>query len=229
MEHSGFNAVDLSVLGLLLVSGGLAFLRGFVREIFALGTWVGAAAASVFLYPVARPWVVQHLHIKNEMAASAATGLGIFCLALIILIPIGMLCSNLIRGQTLTAIDRSLGFVFGLVRGLLVLCLLFLGMTFLWPETSKMPDWLAQAKTRPILAYGAEMIRGLVPKDAQEKAAAALAKTRDDAERAAEDAKRLQSIATPAPAAADGKNGEEPSYGDDIRNKLNDLIDKKGQ
>ena len=225
MEHSGFNVIDLSVLGILVLSGVLAFFRGFVREIFSLGTWTGAAALAVFLYPIAKPWVAQHFGLKNEMAVDAASALGLFCASLIVLIPIGNLCAGLVKGDTLTAIDRSLGFVFGLVRGALILCILYLGMTFLWSDPAKLPNWLAEAKTRPILTMGAEAIRSFVPKDKQEKAADEVRKTKESADRAAEDAQRLQNIATPTPATT--KPVIDPVYTDEIRKGLNEFIDQK--
>lgn len=226
MEHQGFNVADITVIIILLVSGGLAFMRGLVREVFALGTWVGASAAAVFLYPLVKPLVAAH--IKNEMAVDAATGLGIFCAALIILIPLGNFFASMIKGETLTAIDRSLGFVFGLVRGLLFLCLFYLCVTFLWSDPEKFPDWLASAKSRPLLSYGAEVLKNLVPKDAQEKAAEDVRKTRDRAEKAVEDAQRLQEMASPAPTAS-GKDHPAPAYDDSQRNGLGNLIDQKSK
>jgi uncharacterized membrane protein required for colicin V production len=72
-------------------------------------------------------------YIKNEMGADAAAALALFCASLIVLIPVGHLVSSLIKGDTLTAIDRSLGFVFGLIRGALVVSLLYLGASWIWP------------------------------------------------------------------------------------------------
>src|SRR5262249_54080199 len=114
-QHSGLNIVDIVVFATILLSGALALWRGLVRELLSLAAWVGAAMATVYFYPHLRPWM--HEHIKSEFGADAATGLTIFCAALIVLIPIGYLISGLVRGRALTAIDRSLGFVFGLGRG----------------------------------------------------------------------------------------------------------------
>ncbi len=225
-QHSGFNVVDLSVLVVLLLSGGLAFWRGLVREVFSLGAWVGASFAAVTLYPVAKPWV--HSHIKSEMGSDAATALGLFCLAMIILIPIGNLLSGMVKGKTLTAIDRSLGLVFGFVRGLLVMSLLYLAATwvFLDKKEDTLPDWLAEARTEPVLAFGADLVKELMPQDEQDKAAAAMRKKRDQGIDAVEAAEQLERLSTPTPAV---KGGDAPAYEDDARTKMNDLVEKKGR
>ncbi len=224
MENSGFNTVDLLVFATLLVSGVLAFMRGFVREIFSLGAWVGASMFSVFMYPTAKPWV--HHHIKNEMAADAATALGLFCLGLVVLIPIGHLLAGMVKGRALTAIDRSLGFVFGLTRGVLVVCLLFMITLLIWPKTEDMPDWLAEAKTRPLLSAGAEIVKDLVPKDKREKMADEIRKQHDAGVEAKDAAQQLIRLSTPKPVE---KEKTDPAYGNDDRNEMNDLVDQKAK
>jgi len=162
-QHSGLNVVDLVVFAVILLSGALALWRGFVREFFSLAAWTGAALVMVYFFPLLYPWM--HHQIKSEFGAQAATGMSLFCLALVIFIPLGYFMSSFVRGRALTAIDRSLGFVFGLARGVLVVCLLFLITLWIWPEKKKEPEVLAQAKTRPILAYGAEAMKDLLPQN----------------------------------------------------------------
>ena len=107
----------------------------------------------------------------------------------------------LIRGSTLTMIDRSLGFVFGIVRGVLIVCLVYLvASSILWPDIDKpveqqvaidqpvsqqkpsdekvaarqkltmsAPKWLMAARTRPMLAGGADMLKEFIPDSVLEK------------------------------------------------------------
>jgi membrane protein required for colicin V production len=161
------NIVDYIVFGIILLSGLLALFRGFVREVLSLASWVGAAAATVYFYPQLRPWM--HAHIKSDFGADALTGLVLFCLALAILIPIGYLISGLVRGRALTAVDRSLGFVFGLARGVLVVCLLCLITLWIWPDVKKTPDELVQARTRLYMVAGAAEIKSFLPKEEMDK------------------------------------------------------------
>ena len=70
MEHTGFNTFDYIVIGFLLLAGFHAFRRGFVKEVFMLGTWIGASIIAATYYPSLTPWVMSH-DIKNEIAAQA--------------------------------------------------------------------------------------------------------------------------------------------------------------
>jgi membrane protein required for colicin V production len=140
MDRFGINIVDLSIVVILLISGGLALLRGLVREVVVLGVWIGSTVFTAMLYPIAKPWMGHY--IKNEMGADAATAVALFCVSLIVLIPLGSLISGFVKGRTLTAIDRSLGFIFGLIRGALVISLLYLGASWIWPDLDHQHEWL---------------------------------------------------------------------------------------
>lgn len=223
MEASGTGTFDLVVLGLLLLSGLMALFRGLVREVFSLGTWLGATAAALFLTPAASPWF--HQRIENELAATAAASISVFCGALLILIPLSNLGASMVKGRTITAIDRSLGFVFGVVRGILVVSLLYLCALWIWPEKDQQPKWLVEAKTQPFLMAGAETMRSLIPKEKLEKAAEEAKKQQEMARKAVEDAKRLQELATPVPVT---KENTATNYPPDDSQKMNKLIGSQG-
>lgn len=224
MENAQFNVFDLLVAAVLVASGVFAFRRGLIKEILALGTWVLAAVFTFSFYPMARPFFNEH--IKNAMLADAATAVGLFCLAIVTLVPLGDYLTGLVKSPTLSSIDRSLGFVFGIVRGFVIMCLLYLATTFIWPEgTDMQPSWLAGARTKPALAYGVDMIKSLVPENAEEEAAKQLERSREAAREAVEDARRLEDISTPVPVYK-GNKGETPSYGDDTRGSMDNLIDR---
>ena len=182
--HSGFTNLDYIVIGIVLFSGLLALMRGFVREIFSLIAWAGAYFAATKFYPLAMPFV--HHYIKSDKAVEWASMAAVFTVTLIILVILGSIVCSFIKGNTLTAIDRSLGFVFGLARGVLVVCIIYLVATIvLWPDLDKVqsakaatedeapqqqekghnapPDFLVQAKTRPLVAYGANVLKALIP------------------------------------------------------------------
>lgn len=226
MEHTQFNSFDVTMALILGVSGIFAFRRGLVREITSLGTWILSALFSFAFYPVAKPFF--HKHIENAMLADAATALGLFSLAIIVLVPLGDYLGTLVKGPRLGAIDRSLGFVFGLVRGFLIICLAFLGLVFVWPEEKpeQQPEWLAKSRVKPALAYGVKIIQSLVPEDASAMIAREAKDSRESAEEAAQAARQLEDISTPVPfnhATAE----EASSYGEKARDTMNDLMDGK--
>jgi len=220
--HTGFNNLDYIVIGIILLSGLLALARGFVREIFSLIAWAGASFAAFKFYPLLMP-MAQH-HIKNEKAAEWAATVGIFVVTLVVLMVIGSLVCGLIKGRALTSIDRSLGFVYGLARGVLVVSLVYLGViTFMWPDIneppkqsiettmvqspesdnkdhSTPPELLLQAKTRPVLDYFAQTLKALVPKEMIDKTLKNAEEQKDATEKAAKQ-HMLDNLSTPEPPA----------------------------
>ena len=132
--------VDFAVLGVLAVSGLLAFLRGFVREILGIGAWVGAAAVAVWGAQYAQTPVERWI-ASPSWAEAAALG-GIFLVALIILLLVAHLFGRMVRGSPLGGLDRTLGLLFGLARGaaLVIIAYILAGMvvpTDHWPNPVK--------------------------------------------------------------------------------------------
>lgn len=132
--------VDLAVLGVLAVSALLAFLRGFVREVLGIGAWIGAAAVAVWGAQYARTPVERW--IDSPDWAEPVALLGIFLVALIVLLLVAHLFGRLVRGSPLGGLDRTLGLLFGLGRGaaLVIIAYILGGMavpTDHWPNPVK--------------------------------------------------------------------------------------------
>lgn len=129
--------VDLVVLGVLAISGLLAFLRGFVREVLGIGAWLGAAFAAVWGLPLLRGPVGQW--VENPAWVDPVALVAIFIVSLVVLLLIARLVGGMVRGSPLGSIDRTLGLLFGLARGaaLVVLAYILAGMVIplnQWPS-----------------------------------------------------------------------------------------------
>jgi membrane protein required for colicin V production len=206
--HSVFNNLDYIVIGVVFLSAFLAMMRGFVRELFSLVAWVGAYFIGTKFYEPVIPWV--HHFIKNDRVAEVAAMAFVFVVTLIVLSILGHLICGFIRGRALTAIDRSLGFLYGLLRGALVVSLIYLGaVMILWPDIdapaseqqkdndrNRPPDFLLEAKTRPALAFGAKELMVFVPKDMIDKELKDVEAQKKEAEKAARQ-KALDSLSPP--------------------------------
>lgn len=156
------TAVDIVVILIILISACLAFVRGFIREALALGTWLLAIYLGFTQYQLATPYVQDK--IDNPMMRDFVGGLIIFGLVMLVLVPIGFYVRTFIKGDQITSVDRSFGFVFGAARGFLLLSIFYLIISWLMPE-EKQPAWLKEANTRPVLVYGADIIRSVIPQE----------------------------------------------------------------
>ncbi|WP_363349043.1 CvpA family protein [Methylocystis echinoides] len=154
--------LDLAVITIVLVSGMLALLRGFTREVLAILSWVAAAAAAYYLHPMALPYLKPYIS-KDEIALAASVAV-VFFIALVVVSLFTVKLSDVILDSKIGALDRSLGFVFGAVRGLLLAVVAFVFYAWLVPDANQ-PEWVRNARAKPILAAGGDKLREMLPDD----------------------------------------------------------------
>ena len=155
--------LDLAVLAIVLVSALLSMLRGFSREVLAIASWAAAAAAAYYLYPVVTPYLAPYIH--RDVIAQAVAAAIIFFATLIVVSLFTVRLSDAILDSKIGALDRTLGFVFGVARGFLLAVVAF--AIFNWLVSDKQqPEWVKAAKTRPLLTDTADKIVALLPEDA---------------------------------------------------------------
>lgn len=154
--------LDLGVVAVVLVSALLAMLRGFTREVLAIASWIAAAVAGAYLYPYLLPYVKPY--ISKEPWASIASATAIFFVALIVVSIITINISDMILDSKVGALDRSLGFLFGAVRGFILCVIAFVFFSMLSPP-EKQPVWVKTARLRPLLQSVGDDLTSLLPHD----------------------------------------------------------------
>jgi membrane protein required for colicin V production len=152
-------AADAIVLLILLVSAVLAFVRGFVHEVLLIGSWVGAIVFVIFMLPPVQPLAREY--IAPEILADVVAGAALFVIALIVFSILTRAISKRVKDSPANAIDRSLGFAFGLARGAILVCLTYLALEWFIPA-SQQPPWVQNAMSRPLVEKGAGAIRDFV-------------------------------------------------------------------
>ncbi|MGC5778539.1 CvpA family protein [Methylobacterium sp. NFXW15] len=156
-----FTVLDLVVLGIVAVSALLAAVRGVTREVLAIVAWVVAAAAAWSFFPMLLPTVKQH--VSSDTVALVGSIAAIFLVTLIIVSIITVKISDVVLDSRIGAVDRSLGFLFGAARGFLI-CVI--GWVFLsWLVQGKVPDWAAQARSRPMLEKSGDALVAQLPEN----------------------------------------------------------------
>ncbi|HLH48190.1 MAG TPA: CvpA family protein [Roseiarcus sp.] len=156
--------LDLGVIVIVLISAFLSMVRGFTREVLAIGSWVAAAAAAYFFYPYLMPYATPYIH--KEIIAQAVCAAAVFFVTLVVVSTFTVRISDAILDSKIGALDRSLGFLFGVARGFLLAVVAF--AIFNWLVADKQqPQWVKDAKTRPILTATADRVIAMLPEDAE--------------------------------------------------------------
>lgn len=153
--------LDGILLGITLVSAVLAMVRGFSREVLSLVSWAAAAVAAYLFYKPLLPYIKPY--ISNDTIAMIAAMAVVFLLVLIVVSLITMKIADFIIDSRIGALDRTLGFLFGAARGVLLVVVALLVFNSLVPQNQ--PGWITNAKSKPMLDSFGQQLRGLLPED----------------------------------------------------------------
>ena len=152
MEALGLNFADWFILVVLVASGLISFSRGFTKEFLSLFLWVAAFIAAISLEYLATPKIDEYIgHPEISKILS-------YVVVFIVFIFIGGILikfiSKIIKWSGASGFDRFLGVLFGLIRGLIVLFVIFL----LLPSSLKTTDLINNSKITPLIQKYAPQI-----------------------------------------------------------------------
>jgi len=170
---------DIAIIVFVGASGLFAFLRGFIKEVLSIIAWFGAVVIALYSVPYLRPFALRFT--PSDRLANAASAFVAFIVALIILSLITAAIANRVKDSPAGGIDRTFGFLFGLVRGALLACLIYAAMLVVMPGLKSSPQWWQLSRTRPLLAAGLSMLGQLAPGSDHSKNAHAVEQQLQDA------------------------------------------------
>lgn len=182
---------DIVVVAIIVLSALFGFIRGFLREVLSIGSWIVAGLATWFGLPLLRPFARQY--ISHELIADVATGIAIFLVVLVVASVISHLITRSVRESALGPLDRSLGILFGIVRGAAIVSVaLLICDNFYAPENR--PQWLKDARTLPAVQIGADFVRQFVPATVAAQAQSTADSAKQQAQNAMEVGQAIQII-----------------------------------
>ena len=190
---------DGIVIGVVLFSAVLAMVRGFSREVLSIASWAGSVAAAYYLYPVLVPYLMNYT--SDERIAMAGSAGIIFLIALIVISFITSRIADFIIDSRIGALDRTLGFLFGAARGLLLLVVAVAFWNWLINEPQR-PDWVNNSKSKPFLDALVVKLEAVLPQDIEPQIRERiLGREANEADTSGETAPAEQAPADQAPAA----------------------------
>ncbi|MBB4238371.1 CvpA family protein [Rhizobium esperanzae] len=151
---------DGIVIGVVLFSAVLAMVRGFSREILSIASWGGSAAAAYYLYPYLLPYAKKYT--DDDRIAIVGSAAVVFLIALIVISFITMKIADFIIDSRVGALDRTLGFLFGAARGVLLLVVAVAFWNWL-VDADHRPAWVNDAKSKPFLDSMVVKLKSVLP------------------------------------------------------------------
>ncbi|WP_245614974.1 CvpA family protein [Muricoccus aerilatus] len=153
--------VDAVFLALVAVSGVIGYMRGLVREVLGVGAWVGAIFFAFYMLSGTRGLFADMF--PQEWMADAAALAAVFVVTLIILKIIIAFIAGGVRNSVLGGVDRALGIVFGLGRGVVVLLVAYIAAGAFVPNPELWPAPVRGARSMPLIADGAVWLNEQLP------------------------------------------------------------------
>lgn len=156
--------LDAALIAVCFISALLAMYRGLTRELMSILSWVAAAGATLV-------FVLNYKKVAEDMAqqigtqvavAQIAIGAVIFLIVLIVVHLITARISDAILDSSVGLIDRILGFLFGLVRGFLLVVIPYMFYASFIPDESHHMPWIRDGLSTPYIRATGNAIRGVL-------------------------------------------------------------------
>ncbi|MGB0085003.1 MAG: CvpA family protein [Rhodomicrobiaceae bacterium] len=152
--------LDVILVVIMLISAFLAMLRGLTREMLSIMSWALAAIAALFVYPLYRDRI--RALIQPDILADGVLIATVFIIVLIVVSLITVRLSDRILDSRVGALDRTLGFVFGLVRGLILVVIAYELLVAIVPKET-LPAWVTEARSLSVIESTGRGIISLLP------------------------------------------------------------------
>ncbi|HEY0033540.1 MAG TPA: CvpA family protein [Devosia sp.] len=159
------TAFDVGVGVLVLISAILATARGLTREVLSLATWAGSAAIAIYMWQY-HPDIARQ-YIDEALVADIATVVVTFIVSLIVLHLLTMRIADFVVDSRVGPIDRTLGFVFGVLRGILIAIVVTIFGTWLLPNN--LPPWAAESQSLPHLQNMGNTLISMLPEGLEQQ------------------------------------------------------------
>lgn len=146
------TTLDYIYVGVVVASTVWASIRGGIFETVATLSWVIAAFAARFI----SPWLDKLLQSWFDLSASTVGTLvaSYFIVFFVILMLVGFFNQRLrekIQNSIMKVTDRTLGIIFGIIRGIVVMGLVYWCALWYYSDAPKPAPWVENARTRPIM------------------------------------------------------------------------------
>jgi membrane protein required for colicin V production len=157
---SGLTTIDLIIIAIISLSATVALWRGLVRETFSIIEWIASAYVALRVSPTFQPMLSDI--IAPPWLAWIAAFVGTFLLVFVPLSLVTHRFAEFVRRSEISAVDRTLGLVFGVGRGLVIVGLSYIAYASFVPLENH-PLALTEARLFPLIRNSSNILLSLVP------------------------------------------------------------------
>lgn len=146
------TVLDYIYIGVILASTIWASIRGGVYETVATLSWVVAAITARFVSPMLDGLLQKLFNLSASTVSTLVASY--FIVFFVILLLVGFVNQKLrdrIQESMMKVTDHTLGVIFGIIRGIVVMGIVYWISLWYFSDGPALPQWVADARTRPIM------------------------------------------------------------------------------
>ena len=162
-----FNIIDILILIIILSSCIVATFRGFIKETFSILSWVLSLFVAFNLFNKFKLELIDYISQKIIIDIIAFSFP--FLTTLLISHLISKWLSPKFNFSEILFLDKVLGFLFGALRGTLIVVLLYFGFLYLIGKEKKIPNLLLEAHTYVYLKNTADVLSSFFIDEIEQK------------------------------------------------------------
>ena len=224
MEEFGFTLGDFFVLCSLLLGSLMGLSLGLVKAVLFGASWVGAGIVTFYSYEQLKPYFGELF--ETQLYVDIGSVVSVFVVCLVLLFWLFSLVWRAVRRSEFSGLGRSLGFLGGLMVGVFLVCIAYLGAIWMWSEED-LPAAIAKARSRPYLEIGAHKISSFLPGPAGERAKSVVGDTSQRLKDAMETERAMRKLIENTPKIEDNPISKQKGYAVPFRRDLDRLIESK--
>ena len=157
-----FTFIDFIFISVVILSSVLAYNGGLIQESISRIAWIGTAFLTKYIFPFVEPQFAN-LFGGSSMFSAISSYVIVFVIIIMLLSFINKSFATKLHDSHLGGIDKSLGFFFGFIRGILIMAVVYIVILWFMPDVNSRPDWIKDAKSKPILKVSSMFISSLLP------------------------------------------------------------------
>lgn len=160
MNFYWIHPTDLAIIVIILGSGLFSFFRGFAKEIVSIIAWLTAVTAGIMITPHLKPKLLDV--IPNLEYAQWIIAVLIGLASFIFITVIGNRVRKRVSLDESPSINRSLGFLYGVIKGLVLVAFIFIGIKW-FLNGQKHPSWISSSKSVPLIERSVDLVLKHLP------------------------------------------------------------------
>ncbi len=157
-----FTFLDFIFVIVVLLSSVFAYNGGLIQESVSIAAWIGTIFLTKLFFPIVEPKFAS-IFGGSSMFSAMSAYISVFVVLIMILSFVNKTFAVKLHKTNFGSIDKSLGFLFGFFRGILIMAVAYIVILWFIPNTHKRPDWVKNAKSKPILKISSMFISSLLP------------------------------------------------------------------